>query len=75
MINSETPYDQDIVYIPPPADANVGRSCKPRVEDVDTADAVRSLNGFPERRIVVEPQALPEPVDRVYDHYSTRLVL
>lgn len=56
---------------PPPVDPDVGRSREPGVEDVDAADCVRSLQRFLERRVVVEPQALPEPVDRINDHYST----
>lgn len=60
---------------PPPVDANVGRSRKPGVEDVDAADRIRSQQRFLERRVVVEPQALPEPVDRINDHYSTGRVL
>lgn len=60
---------------PPPVDANVRRSCKPGVEDVHAADSIRSQQRFLERRVVVEPQALPEPVDRINDHYSTGRVL
>lgn len=60
---------------PPPVDANVGRSGEPRVEDVHAADGVRSQQRFLQRRVVVEPQALPEPVDRINDHYSTGRVL
>lgn len=60
---------------PPPVDPNVGRSREPGVEDVDAADSVRSQQSFLERRVVVEPQALPEPVDRINDHYSTGRVL
>ncbi len=60
---------------PPPVDPNVGRSRKPGVEDVDAADGVRSQQRFLERRVVVEPQALPEPVDRINDHYSTGRLL
>lgn len=60
---------------PPPVDANVGRARKPGVEDVDAADRIRSQQRFLERRVVVEPQALPEPVDRINDHYSTGRVL
>lgn len=60
---------------PPPVDPNVGRSGEPGVEDVDAADAVRSQQRFLERRVVVEPQALPEPVDRINDHHSTGRVL
>ena len=56
---------------PPPVDSNVGRSCKPGVKDIHTTNSVRSLDGLSEGRIVVEPQALPEPVDRIYDHYFT----
>ena len=60
---------------PPPVDPNVGRSREPGVEDVDAADGVGSQQRFLERRVVVEPQALPEPVDRINDHYSTGRVL
>lgn len=55
---------------PPPVDAHVGRSSEPRVEDVNAADAVRTQQRVLEGRVVVEPQALPEPVDRINDHYS-----
>lgn len=60
---------------PPPVDPNVGRSGEPGVEDVDAADAVRTQQRCLERRVVVEPQALPEPVDRINDHHSTGRVL
>lgn len=60
---------------PPPVDPNVGRSSEPRVEDVNAADAVRSLQRVLEGRVVVEPQALPEPVDCINDHHSTGRVL
>lgn len=60
---------------PPPVDPNVGRSGEPGIEDVDAADAVRTLQRFLERRVVVEPQALPEPVDRINDHHSTGRVV
>lgn len=60
---------------PPPVDPNVGRPRKPGVEDVDAADGIRSQQRFLERRVVVEPQALPEPVDRINDHYSTGRLL
>lgn len=60
---------------PPPVDAHVRRSREPGVEDVDAADGVRTQQRFLERRVVVEPQALPEPVDRINDHYSTGRVL
>lgn len=60
---------------PPPVDPNVGRSREPGVEDVDAADSIRSQQRFLQRRVVVEPQALPEPVDRINDHYSTGRVL
>ena len=60
---------------PPPVDPNVGRAREPGVEDVDAADCIRSQQRFLERRVVVEPQALPEPVDRINDHYSTGRVL
>lgn len=63
------------VCSPPPVDPNVGRSGEPGVEDVDAADAVRTQQRVLERRVVVEPQALPEPVDRVNDHHSTGRVL
>lgn len=63
------------VCSPPPVDPNVGRSGEPGVEDVDAADAVRTQQRFLERRVVVEPQALPEPVDRINDHHSTGRVL
>lgn len=63
------------LFSPPPADPNVGRSGEPRIKDVDAADSVRSLDRFLERGVVVEPQALPEPVDRINDHYSTGRVL
>lgn len=56
---------------PPPVDPDVGRSREPGVEDVDAADSIRSQQRFLKRRVVVEPQALPEPVDRINDHYST----
>lgn len=64
-----------LLSLPPPVDPYVGRSCKPGVEDVDTADSIRSQQRFLERRVVVEPQALPEPVDRINDHYSTGRIL
>ena len=60
---------------PPPVDPDVGRAREPGVEDVDAADGVGSHQRFLERRVVVEPQALPEPVDRINDHYSTVRVL
>lgn len=60
---------------PPPVDPDVGRAREPGVEDVDAADSIRSQQRFLERRVVVEPQALPEPVDRINDHYSTGRVL
>lgn len=60
---------------PPPVDANVGGSCEPGVEDVDAADSIRPQQGVLQRRVVVEPQALPEPVDRINDHYSSGRVL
>lgn len=56
---------------PPPVDPNVGRPSEPGVEDVDAADCIRSQQSLPERRVVVEPQALPEPVDRIIDHHSS----
>lgn len=56
---------------PPPVDPNVGRTSEPGVEDVDASDGVGSLQRFLEGRVVVEPQALPEPVDGINDHYST----
>lgn len=52
-------------------DAHVGGPREPGVEDVDAADGVRPQQGVSERRVVVEPQALPEPVDAVSDHFST----
>lgn len=55
---------------PPPVDAYVGRACKPGVEDVDAADGVGPQQRLLEGRVVVEPQALPEPVDRIHDHHS-----
>ncbi len=64
-----------LICSPPPVDPNVGRSREPGVEDVDAADSIRSQQRFLERRVVVEPQALPEPVDRIDDHYSTGRVL
>lgn len=60
-----------VALIPPPVDSDVGRSRKPGVEDVNTAHSVRSPDRLLEGRIVVEPQALPEPVDCIYDHYFT----
>lgn len=60
---------------PPPVDPNVGRSGEPGIEDVDAADAVGTQQRVLERRVVVEPQALPEPVDRINDHHSTGRVL
>lgn len=62
-------------HSPPPVDPNVGRPSEPGVEDVDAADSIRSQQRFLERRVVVEPQALPEPVDRINDHYSTGRLL
>lgn len=64
-----------IFTLPPPVDPNVGRSSEPGVEDVHAADCIRSQQRFLERRVVVEPQALPEPVDRINDHYSTGRVV
>lgn len=60
---------------PPPVDPNVGRSGEPGIEDVDAADAVGTQQRVLERRVVVEPQALPEPVDRINDHHSTGRVV
>lgn len=60
---------------PPPVDPNVGRPREPGVEDVDAADSIRSQQRFLKGRVVVEPQALPEPVDGINDHYSTGRVL
>lgn len=60
---------------PPPVDAHVGRSREPGVEDVNAADGVRTQQRFLKGRVVVEPQALPEPVDRINDHYSNGRVL
>lgn len=61
--------------LPPPADPDVRWSGEPGVKDVHTADIVRSLNGVSEWWIIVEPQALPEPVDSIYHHYSTQVPL
>lgn len=60
---------------PPPVDPDVGRSSEPGVEDVDAADCIRSQQSLSERRVVVEPQALPEPVDRINDHHSSGRVV
>lgn len=59
--------------LPPPADPDVRGSGEPGVKDVHTADIVGSLDGVSEWWIVVEPQALPEPVDRIYHHYFTQV--
>lgn len=67
--------DQRTHRSPPPVDPDVGGPGEPGVEDVDAADAVGAQQGFLERRVVVQPQALPEPVDRINDHHSTGRVL
>ena len=64
-----------LLVSPPPADPHVGGAREPGVEDVDAAHRVRSLDAVLERRVVVEPQALPKPVDGVHNHHSTGRVL
>lgn len=60
-----------VAFIPPPVDPDVGRSSKPGVEDVNTAHSIGSPDRLFKGWIVVEPQALPKPVDCIYDHYFT----
>lgn len=55
-------------HSPPPVDAHVGRAGEPGVQDVDAADRVGALDALPQRRVVVEPQPLAEPVHGVHPH-------
>ncbi|KAJ7329043.1 hypothetical protein JRQ81_015217 [Phrynocephalus forsythii] len=50
---------------PPPVDPHVGRAREPGVQDVDAADGVGPLDDLPQRRVVVEPKPLAEPVHGV----------
>lgn len=49
---------------PPPVDPHRRRSREPGVEDVNAAHTARPAHGSQQRRVVVEPQPLAEPVHR-----------
>lgn len=55
--------------LPPPVDAHIGGPSEPGVQDVDASQGVRPADGVPQRRVVVQPQSLPEPVYGV-DHHG-----
>lgn len=64
-------WQDELHVLPPSIDSHIGWTCKPGVENVNTAQSVRSYYTFPEWGVIVQPQALPEPVHRVNPHYST----
>jgi len=53
-------------HSPPAVDAHVGGAGEPGVQDVDAAHGVGAPDALPQRRIVVEPPPLAEPVHGVH---------
>lgn len=56
--------------LPPPVDAQIWGPCKPRVQYVDAAQGVWSLDGVLQGWVIVQAQSLPEPVDGVDNHVA-----
>lgn len=61
-------YSNVTSALPPPVDAQIWGPCKPRVQYVDAAQGVWSLDGVLQGWVVVQAQSLPEPVDGVDNH-------
>lgn len=60
---------KDFILLPPPVDPDVGGACEPGVQEVDAAHRPRPPDRLPQRRVVVEAETLPEPVDGVWGHF------
>lgn len=55
--------------LPPPVDPDVGGACEPRVQEVNAAHRAGASDRLPQRRVVVQAEALPEPVDGIWGHF------
>ncbi len=55
--------------LPPPVDPDVGRSREPRVQEINAAHGARPSDRLPQGRVVMETEALPEPVDGIWSHF------
>lgn len=68
-------YHSDMTFysLPPPVDAHIGGASVPGVQDVDAAQSVSSLDRVSQRRVVMQPQSFPEPVDGIYHHVISLL--
>lgn len=77
LLTGLTSSSSDIVShpLPPPVDAHIGGACEPGVQDVDAPQGIRSPDRVPQRRVVVQPKSLPEPVDSVDHHVACLLYL
>lgn len=60
------------ILLPPPVDTDVGGACEPGVQEVNAAHCPRPSDGLPQRRVVVQTEALPEPVDGIWGHFILR---
>lgn len=58
--------------LPPPVDPDVGGACEPWVQEVDAAHCSGPPDSLPQRRVVMETQTLPEPVDGVWGHFTLK---
>lgn len=60
--------DDDVRRSPPPVDAQVGGPGEPGVQEVDATQRIGPLQRLQQGRVVMETQALTEPVDGVDGH-------
>ena len=58
----------ELCYKPPSVDSHVSGASKPRVQDINTAHCVRSIQGLLQRRIIVQPQTFAKPMHRIHHH-------
>lgn len=55
--------------LPPPVDPYVGGTRKPRVQEVNAAHRAGSSDRLPQRRVVVQAEAFPKPMDGIWGHF------
>lgn len=56
------------MHKPPSVDPKVGRPSEPGIQEVDTSNSVRPTHCLLKCRVVMETEALPEPVDGIWGH-------
>ena len=55
---------------PPSINSHVSCASEPRVQNINTAHSVRSVQGLLQCRIIVQPQTFAKPVHRIHHHNS-----